>query len=463
MIRLRAVLKEFLRYPSAVIGVIIILGLVAMAIYAMVTIPYSEAIRLWRGGEGVWDEYPRLAPPAWYNWFTRQKAPETIVLKSERGDGEKTVEELSEASKAITITFTFNYRYDEFPSELIVFFKPVYPDIESPRLSFVSLTWITPDGREIPINKFTLRLWETYQLSQDDAFVRKLIKYVPEGVNFRQQELIPEKVLFLDPQKETPTPLKGDYTLIIRGTTFEAESDIDVTFVSYGKLYGLAGTDHYRRDLMVALLWGAPVALAFGLLAALGTTITTMVIAAIGTWFGGIVDGIIQRITEVNMVLPLLPILIMVGTLYGRSIWLMLGLVVLLSIFGSGIKTYRAVFLQIKEAPYVEAARAYGASNRRIIFMYLVPRLIPMLIPQLVVLIPTYVFLEASLAYLGLGDPILPTWGKIINDANIGGAVNNKQYYWVLEPAFLLMITGLGFTMVGYALDRIFNPRLREM
>ena len=89
----------------------------------------------------------------------------------------------------------------------------------------------------------------------------------------------------------------------------------------YGQVYGLAGTDHLRRDLMVALLWGMPIALAFGLLAALGTTITTMIIAAVGAWYGGWVDELIQRITEVNLVLPFLPILIMIGTFYSRSIW----------------------------------------------------------------------------------------------------------------------------------------------
>ncbi len=86
-----------------------------------------------------------------------------------------------------------------------------------------------------------------------------------------------------------------------------------------------------------------------------------------------------------------------------------------------------------------------------------------MVVPQLVVLVPTFVFFEASLAVLGLGDPVLPTWGKIINDAHSEGAVFNAQYYWVLEPAVLLMLTGLGFAMVGFALDRIFNPRLRGL
>jgi len=151
----------------------------------------------------------------------------------------------------------------------------------------------------------------------------------------------------------------------------------------------------------------------------------------------------------------------MIGTFYSRSIWLMLGATIALSIFGSGIVTYRSVFMQVKESPYIEAARSYGAGSGRIVFMYLLPRIIPMLIPTLVTAIPGYVFLEASLAVLGLGDPVLPTWGKIINDAQGNGALYQGLYYWVLEPAVLLMLTGLAFAMLGFSLDRIFNPRLR--
>jgi peptide/nickel transport system permease protein len=135
----------------------------------------------------------------------------------------------------------------------------------------------------------------------------------------------------------------------------------------------------------------------------------------------------------------------------------------LLSIFSGQIKNYRATFMQIKESPFIEAARAYGASNSRIIINYLIPRLIPLLIPALVIGIPGYVFLEASLAVLGLGDPTLPTWGKVINDAQSNGALYQGQYYWVLEPAVLLMLSGLAFSLLGFSLDRIFNPRLRGM
>jgi peptide/nickel transport system permease protein len=153
----------------------------------------------------------------------------------------------------------------------------------------------------------------------------------------------------------------------------------------------------------------------------------------------------------------------MVGTLYSRSIWVILTMVILLSIFGSSIKTYRAVFMQVKESAYIEAARAYGASSPRIVFSYMIPRVVPMLIPQLVTLIPSYVFLEASLAVLGLGDPVLPTWGKLINEARDAGALFHGQYYWLLEPSLMLVLTGLGFAMLGFALDRIFNPRLRGL
>ena len=93
----------------------------------------------------------------------------------------------------------------------------------------------------------------------------------------------------------------------------------------------------------------------------------------------------------------------------------------------------------------------------------MIPRILPVLIPNFVVTIPAYVFLEATLAVLGLGDPILPTWGKILADARNNGALYNGHYYWMIQPAVLLMLTGLGFAMVGFALDRIFNPRLREI
>ncbi|MEA3439705.1 MAG: ABC transporter permease, partial [Chloroflexota bacterium] len=79
--------------------------------------------------------------------------------------------------------------------------------------------------------------------------------------------------------------------------------------------------------------------------------------------------------------------------------------------------------------------------------------------PQLIILTPTFVFLEATLAYLGVSDPSFPTWGKVILDSLKNGALVNGYYYWILEPVGLLILTGLAFAMVGYALQGILNPQ----
>jgi peptide/nickel transport system permease protein len=446
---LRHNLRQLRRYPSAIVGMIIILGLVTISIYAIVTIPYNEAIRLWRGGDDVWADSPRNAAPIWYNWFTKTHLPVTVVIDSTDPTITKTVEQTSEDITEMNMTFSLDFPYDTFPPEMILYFTADYVEKEP----FISLTWITPDGREIRVGDITPGHSDSYRFAQDSRLQRRL------------GGLVAEQGLFVDPASDpdNPVPLKGTYQLNIEGLVFEDNSSFEAKLVMFGLLHGWGGTDHQRRDLMVALLWGTPLALAFGLLAAVGSTLTTMAIAAVGVWFGGPLDAAIQRITEVNLILPLLPILIMIGTFYSRSLWVILGAVILLSIFGAAIKTYRAVFLQIRELPYIDAARAYGAGSSRIIFSYLVPRVLPLLIPNLVTLVPTFVFLEATLAVLGLGDPILPTWGKIIQNANAQGALFNGYYYWILEPAVLLMLAGLAFAMVGFALDRIFNPRLREL
>lgn len=439
-------LKALSQFPSAIVGLGVVLAIGGFAAYAVITIPYSEAIRLWRGGDQVWGDTPRNARPAWYNLWPGNNLPTTIRVDSRDDPNRKTRQDIGEELTAVDIRLPFEFRFDGFPKELNVTFASQF----EARRPNVAMTWVTPDGREIRLGDLTLRTSETFRISQESRLERRLGGRPPEVGLFAHPD---------DPSRA----LHGTYELRAEGLVFEEDADIEARLVVYGQVHGLAGTDHRRRDLMVALLWGAPIALAFGLLAAVGTTITTMIIAAVGVWFGGVVDAAIQRVTEVNLILPILPILIMVGTFYSRSIWVILGVIIVLGIFSANIKTYRAIFLQVKQTPYIEAARAYGAGHGRIVFRYMIPRVVPVLVPSFVTLIPTYVFLEATLAVLGLGDPILPTWGKVINDALTQGALFRGQYYWVLEPALLLMVIGFGFALVGFALDRVFNPRLRDL
>ena len=458
---LKSFFREIKYYPSAIVGSLIIVALLGLAVYAVVAIPYQKAIYLWRGTSEVWYRNPKTVPPKWVNYFRPKKLPETIDLDSRRDEATRTEKKLGKGHQ-IDLTFEFDYTADEFPTDMVAYFYPTYGS----KQPFVTGKWYTPDGREVRLGNFSVNNGYSFHFNQDKDLARRLRRLL-------HTELPAEVALFVDPatipedvegkiDQSVLRPLKGHYKVHFQITTFAPEDDVQAELIAYGGVYGLAGTDHLRRDLTVGLLWGTPVAMAFGLISALVIGLATMIIAAIGVWYGGVIDDLIQRLTEINMVLPFLPILIMVGIFVSRSLWMIMLVTIALSIFGAGIKSYRAMFLQLRESPYIEAAQAYGAGDTRIIFLYLIPRILPMLIPGFISAIPSFVFLEASLAVLGIGDPVLPTWGKIIQDAQANAALYKGLYYWILEPSVLLMVTGLGFALLGFALDRIFNPRLRQ-
>ncbi len=457
---LNPTIRELFHYPVAMVGIAIIIVLVGMSIYTVIAIPYKEAIARWQPeAEGKY-LIPKNAMPECVNWFRKIPLPPTMVMDSATGTAEKELVPGGKGTLSETITYTVDYPYSGFPQDMLIIFNGQYQ-----KKPFVSLVWTTPDGREFDLGNFSAVSTQRFLLSTDIPQ-----KYLAGQVVQKQGPLLSGsggpaavQLLFKDPaQTGQPVPLNGKYTLRIDTALFEPDSNLDAQVILYGQVYGLAGTDDLRRDLLVPLLWGIPVALAFGVLGAVTTGVLSMLIAAVGVWRGGWIDGLIQRITEVNMILPVLPIAITIYYLYSKSIWVILGVIILLSIFGSAIKTYRSAFIQVKESPYIEAAQAYGASNWRIIRSYMVPRIIPLLIPQLVILIPSYVFFEATLAYLHVSDPYLPTWGKVVFDALNRGAFGG-YYYWVLEPVAMMIITALAFAVVGFALDSILNPRLRRV
>ncbi|MFN2303877.1 MAG: ABC transporter permease [Anaerolineales bacterium] len=417
------------------------------AIGTMIFIPYDEAIRYWRG-EGL-NLTPRLARPAWTNWFRREKWPESIYFDSINGTkgvlSNKEIVAINENMTDIRMTFDFEYTADVFPDDVSIFFDAQY-DEKNP---FVTINMIKPNGDEVEI--------ESLSVSDDVAyyFVEEENKLTNKtGSTDIQQS-------FGDPDTDYIRPLKGKYELQVLAIVFEDDSNVDIQGVIYGKVFGLFGSDSQRRDLTIAMLWGTPIALAFGVVGATLTTVTTILIAAISAWYGGWLDEILQRITEINITIPSLAMAVLVYILYSKSIIAILLTMILMNIFGNSLKEYRAMFLQFRESPYIEAAKSYGASNLRIIFRYLMPRILQVMVPQLVISVPGYVFLEATLAFLGVITPYIPTWGKVISQALNEGAYWG-HYFWILEPIILVLITGLAFAFVGYSLEQILNPRLRS-
>jgi len=473
--RLKAQLKRLVHYKSFVAGMVILTFFVGLSIYAMVTWPYSEAVAKWNN-PAVWLDYPKHAKPSWITLFTGVKELEGSLIIDTRLEAKNVVklrQVLERFGKPFAtierISIGFTYDYDAFPARLVY----VVPVNTTDRV-FVNMTWRKPSGIEIIIEKNFFTSGELIRSLEPKPgevpeFALRYVEIVEKvyGVRVNISNLNPTYLLFCDDEYLAKTGalrvLKGSYQVGVETFSSDINSTVDLRLVIQGTIYGLAGTDFLGRDLFMALAWGAPIAMAFGLTASLLSALLQIAIAAISAWFSGVVDVVVQRINEIFMVLPFLPTIVMLWMFYGFDLWTLLWVIILFNTWGSGIKTSRAMFLQIKEMPYIEAAKAYGSSNFRIVMLYMIPRVIPVIIPNIVTAIPSFVFLEAALAMLGIADPRTITWGKVLQEAYTHGALLQGYYHWILAPSIMLFLMGIGFAMIGFTLDRVFNPRLREI
>jgi len=224
-------------------------------------------------------------------------------------------------------------------------------------------------------------------------------------------------------------------------------------------IYGLMGTDVQGRDLWPALVYGLRWALIIGVTVAVISTLIGVMYGVISGYMGGYVDLIMTRIAQIVYSLPVLPLLIILTYFFGPNIWNIVWILIAFGWVGI-VFTVRSMVLQIKENLYVEAARAIGASSWRIIFRHIFPQILPYTFASIALSVPGAILAEAGLSFLGLGDPNIVTWGKILHSAQAAGATLKGAWWWVIPPGLGIAIVGMTFVFIGYALDRILNPRL---
>ncbi|ADG90973.1 ABC transporter permease [Thermosphaera aggregans] len=276
------------------------------------------------------------------------------------------------------------------------------------------------------------------------------------------------------------TPLTGKYefTLEISYTAKDELREIvsspadEVRIIVKGNVYGFSGTDDLGRDLTQVLLYGTPIALAIGLTTAIITTFIGVFAGIASGYYGGIIDEIIQRIADIIGNIPTLPILIILAQIaqtqyaqYGtevKALMTILTIIGVLIVFGWGglAITVRAMTLSIKEEPYIDAARALGASNSRIIFKHIFPQVAMYASASLVASVPGAILSEAGLSVLGIRHG-WPTWGAILSRARDTGRYD--IWWWIVPPGIMLSITSLAFILLGLAIEKIVEPRLRTL
>jgi len=221
------------------------------------------------------------------------------------------------------------------------------------------------------------------------------------------------------------------------------------------------GTDELGRDLLSILLQGGRVSLTIGLMATLVTAIIGTLIGVSAGYFGGRTEEILMRFTDLLLVIPGLPLMIVLASILGATYWNMI-LVIGIRGWTGTARVLRAQVLSLKEKPFIESARAIGSSDVRIIGRHILPNVLPLIVAQMVLRIGSSILSASSLSFLGLGDPTHLSWGMTLHYAFGVGSLFSNFYWYLVPPGVCIALVVLAFTFIGYAFDQIVNPRLRE-
>jgi peptide/nickel transport system permease protein len=221
------------------------------------------------------------------------------------------------------------------------------------------------------------------------------------------------------------------------------------------------GTDELGRDVFRATIAGARLSLLIGLVA---TAISIVVGAVVGIAAGyrlGVVDGLLMRITDFFLVLPALPLIIVLAALFGQSTFVLV-LVIGLTSWPSTARIVRSQVLSLRERQFITRIRSLGATDLRIVMSHILANVMPLIFANTVLVIAGSILAEATLAFLGLGDPVHVSWGTMLHFAFESGATGRGAWWYVLPPGIGIVLVVLGFVLSGHTLDRILNPRLRS-
>lgn len=358
--------------------------------------------------------------------------------------------------KAITIKYIANFSYPYDPPETFNIKMKVTAENVKDLSYLVQLYLIDAQGNQtrlapmIPIEGERDKHWYI-EIQSTDYYLVKALGYPPH--------ILIGEIIFSQP---------GTYSLMLTATltpqTPKSTIDLyiaDTVFTIPGLVHGILGCDNEGRDIFSQLVYGARISLAIGLAAALIGTSLGVIFGVTAGYIGGAVDEIMMRIVDVLLCLPVLPLLLALIFMFGPSV---VYIILLIAIFGwQGLsRVIRSQILSLREMPFIECATASGASKPYIIFKHLIPNILPIAFASLVLSVPGAILLEASLSFLGFGDPAAPTWGRMLHSAFSFGAFGKLAWWWIVPPGLAILFICLAFAFIGHAVDNVINPRLRR-
>ena len=469
-------LNEFFSSTSGKAGSALLLIFLIISTFVVFTYPLDFGITVWNN-PAYWSDYPKSAPPSWTALFNDDEFEHHIIEFTSPSDVVKIPNQeeriytqkliLDKNSFPTFISLSMNdITYHDLPP--IVTLSIVRPDNDE---VFVYREIISPPrvGEDAPFTRYSESPFRV-NLSGDKSVASNLLIFLQERtqqqISINQIVGSSEKVIFAKFNSnsiESYEPLLGEYTLVIKFVVADERDSIsNVKFVLGGSTYGFLGTDSLGRDISVGLLFGFPVALLIGIITSTLTTMIGTTLGIISGYVGGKTDTVIQRFSDTLSNIPLLPILIFLIFIIGPQLWLVMVILVLFGWPGLTI-IVRSMVLQLNTSQSIEAAKSLGASKWRIMYRHIFPQLAPFIFAQLVFFTPAAILAEASLSFLGLGDPSIPTWGQILENGFRTGGVYIGYWWWILPPGLLIVITAMIFVFIALALEPVVNPKLKNM
>jgi peptide/nickel transport system permease protein len=232
------------------------------------------------------------------------------------------------------------------------------------------------------------------------------------------------------------------------------------TFASPSE-FGPLGTDALGRDVLTQFIWGSRISLLVGLAATVLAMLIGSVVGIAAGFFGGLVGSVLMRLTEWFLVIPFLPLAIALAAILGPSIENII-IVIGITSWPSTARLIHAQVLTLKERDYVDRSRALGATNWHLMTRHILPNVAPLILANTTLTVPIVILSEATLSFIGLGDPSNASWGQMLDDAFEAGAVTLEAWWYIVPPGIGIMLVVLAFTLVGQALEEILDPRLRD-
>lgn len=221
----------------------------------------------------------------------------------------------------------------------------------------------------------------------------------------------------------------------------------------------LFGTDHTGRDIQAMIVWGSRVSLLFAFGAAGISLIVGVVLGAISGYFGGVVDDVLSRFFEIAYVIPRLFLIILVVALFGSHLWMIVA-VVGVTIWPSNARIMRAQVLSLKGRGFAQAATVSGANHLQVLFGHIVPNGIGPVLANSSLQMAYAVLTEAGLAFLGLSDPNVASWGRILY---WGQSYMSSAPWMVIVPGIAIAILMLAFHLLSGGLLQALNPRMQRV